>query len=140
MWLAKLTIITSITCPFYGCLCDDIELTVEDGRIIKMKNGCFLSNAKFFNFNNAHRIQKPLIRKNGKLVEVSFEEALHKAAEILANANYPLLYGWSSTSCEAQRIGIELAEQVGGFFDSTSSVCHGPTVLGMRKQDFLRVL
>ena len=98
-----------------------------------MKNGCFLSNAKFFNFNNAHRIQKPLIRKNGKLVEVSFEEALHKSAEILANANYPLLYGWSSTSCEAQRIGIELAEQVGGVFDNTSSVCHGPTVLGMQE-------
>jgi formylmethanofuran dehydrogenase subunit B len=136
VWLAKLTIINSITCPLCGCLCDDIELTVEDGKIIKMKNGCFLSNAKFFNFNNAHRIQKPLIRRNGKLVEVSFEEALHKSAEILANASYPLLYGWSSTSCEAQRIGIELAEQVGGVFDNTSSVCHGPTVLGMQEAGF----
>ncbi len=115
-------------------MCDDIELTVENGKIIKNKNGCVLSNAKFLNYNNAHRIQKPLIRKNGVLVEVPFDEAIHKSAEILANANYPILYGWSSTSCEAQRIGIELAELVGGVFDNTSTVCHGPSVLGMQEE------
>jgi formylmethanofuran dehydrogenase subunit B len=133
VWLAKLTIINSVTCPFCGCLCDDIELTVENGKIIKMKNGCFLSNAKFLNFNNELRILKPLLRKNGELVPVSFEEALHKSAEILVNANYPVLYGWSSTSSEAQRIGIELAEQVGGVYDNTTSVCHGPSVVGMQE-------
>lgn len=133
MWLTKLTIINSVACPYCGCLCDDIELTVENGKIIKNKNGCFLSKAKFLNFNNKLRILRPLMRKNGELVEVSFEDALHKSAEILVNANYPVLYGWSSTSCEAQRIGIELAEQVGGVFDNTSSVCHGPSVLGMQE-------
>lgn len=133
MWLEKLTIINAVACPFCGCLCDDIELTVENGKIIKNRNGCFLSNAKFLNFNNELRILKPLMRKKGELVQVSFEEALHKSAEILVNANYPVLYGWSSTSCEAQRIGIELAEQVGGVFDNTSSVCHGPSVLGMQE-------
>jgi formylmethanofuran dehydrogenase subunit B len=133
VWLVKLTIINFVVCPYCGCLCDDIELTVENGKIINNKNGCFLSNAKFLNFNNELRILKPLMRKNGALVQVSFEEALNKSAEILVNANYPVLYGWSSTSCEAQRIGIELAEQVGGVFDNTSSVCHGPSVLGMQE-------
>jgi formylmethanofuran dehydrogenase subunit B len=127
------TKITSVACPFCGCLCDDIELTIDGGKIVKNKNGCVLSKTKFLNFNNPHRVQKPLIRKNGELVEVSFEEAIHKSAEILANAKYPVLYGWSSTSCEAQRIGIELAEQVGGVFDNTSSVCHGPSVIGMQE-------
>ncbi len=56
-----------------------------------------------------------------------------RSAEILANASYPVLYGWSCTSCEAQRIGVELAEQVGGVFDNTSTVCHGPSVLGMQE-------
>jgi len=133
VWLAKLTIITSVACPFCGCLCDDIELTVENGKVIKNKNGCLLSNAKFLNFNNDLRILKPLMRKNGELVQVSFEEALLKSAEILDNANYPVLYGWSSTSCEAQRIGIELAEQVGGVYDNTTSVCHGPSVLAIQE-------
>ena len=133
MWLVKLAVIKSVVCPYCGCLCDDIELTVENGKIIKNKNGCFLSIAKFLNFNNEHRILKPLMRKNGELVQVSYEEALHKSAEILAKAKYPVLYGWSSTSCEAQRIGIELAEQVGGVFDNTTSVCHGPSVVGMQE-------
>ena len=114
-------------------MCDDLEITVENGKITKNKNGCFLSIAKFSNFNNKHRIKTPLIRKNGKLVEVSYEEAIHKSAEILTRANYPVLYGWSSTSCEAQRIGVELAEQLGGVLDNTSSVCHGPTVLAVQQ-------
>ena len=41
--------------------------------------------------------------------------------------------GGVATSCEAQRIGVELAEQVGGVFDNTSTVCHGPSVLGMQE-------
>ncbi len=129
----KLAIISSVVCPVCGCVCDDIEITVEDGKIVRNKNGCALSKAKFLNFNKEHRIQKPLIRKNGKLVEVSFEEAIHASAQILANATYPVLYGWSSTSCEAQRFGIELAEEIGGVFDNTSTVCHGPSVLGMQE-------
>ena len=133
MWLVKLTIINSVACPFCGCLCDDIELTVENGKIVKNKNGCFLSKAKFLNFNNEHRILKPLLRKNGELVQVSLKEALHKSAEILAKAKYPVLYGWSSTSCEAQQVGIELAEQVGGVYDNTTSVCHGPSVVGIQE-------
>lgn len=131
--VVKLAIISSVVCPVCGCVCDDIEITVEDGKIVRNKNGCALSIAKFLNFNKEHRIQKPLIRKNGKLVEVSFEEAIHASAQILANATYPVLYGWSSTSCEAQRIGIELSEEIGGVFDNTSTVCHGPSVLGMQE-------
>jgi formylmethanofuran dehydrogenase subunit B len=120
-------------CPVCGCLCDDIELTVKDGKVVSVKNGCALSNAKFLSYAQEHRVQKPLIRKNGELAETSLQEAVHKSAEILANANYPVLYGWSSTSCEAQRIGIELAEEIGGVLDNTSTVCHGPAILGMQE-------
>ena len=73
------------------------------------------------------------MRKDGKLIPVSMDEAIHKAAEILANANYPILYGWSSTSCEAQRIGVELTEEVGGVLDNTAVVCHGPSILGVQE-------
>lgn len=125
--------IKSVVCPVCGCLCDDIELTVKDGKVISIKNGCAMSNAKFLSFAGEHRVRKPFIRKNGNLVETSLEEAVHKSAEILANANYPVLYGWSSTSCEAQRIGVELAEEIGGVLDNTSTVCHGPSILGMQE-------
>jgi formylmethanofuran dehydrogenase subunit B len=124
-------VIKSVPCPVCGCLCDDIELKVEGGKIVKVKNGCSMSEAKFLNYMG-HRVTNPLIRKDGKMVEVSFEEAVSKAAQILAAAQYPLLYGWSSTSCEASSVGVELAEEVGGVLDNTSTVCHGPSVLSIQ--------
>jgi formylmethanofuran dehydrogenase subunit B len=127
------SIIKYVTCPVCGCLCDDIEVTVKDGKVVSIKNGCSLSNAKFLGFAGEHRLQKPLVRKKGKLVEVPLKEAIHEAAEILANSSYPMLYGWSSTSCEAQRVGIELAEEVGGILDNTSTSCHGPSILAIQE-------
>jgi formylmethanofuran dehydrogenase subunit B len=126
-------VINSVTCPICGCLCDDIEVTVENNEVVKMKNGCAVCEAKFIGYKGEHRIHTPLMRKEGKLVPVSMEEAVHKSAEILANANYPILYGWSSTSSEAQRIGVELAEEVGGVLDNTAVVCHGPSILGVQE-------
>src|SRR5271157_5251664 len=126
-----MTIARAVTCPVCGSLCDDIELTIKDKEIVKVKNGCSMCESKFLSYSG-HRLLKPLVRKNGTLVEVPFNEALVKAAEVLANANYPLLYGWSSTSCEATRVGIELAEEVGGVIDNTSTVCHGPSELGIQ--------
>src|SRR4030042_1742363 len=128
-----MSIIKSLTCPVCGCLCDDIELTVENNEVVKVKNGCAMCESKFLGYKGEHRVKTPLIRKNGELVPVSMDEAVHKAAEILANANYPILYGWSSTSCEAQRVGVELAEEIGGILDNTAVVCHGPSILGVQE-------
>ncbi len=128
----KLAIVKAVTCPVCGSLCDDIELSVRNNEIVKVKNGCAMCEAKFLSHKAKHRPQKPLIRKNGELVETSVEEAVQKAAEILAEANYPVLYGWSSTSCEATRVGLELAEEIGGVIDNTAVVCHGPSILSIQ--------
>lgn len=128
-----MSVVKAVTCPVCGSLCDDIELTVRDGRVVKVKNGCAMCEAKFLHYNSEHRVMKPLIRKNGELVQTTLKEAIGKAAEILAEANYPLLYGWSSTSCEAIRVGLELAEEVGGVIDNTSVICHGPSILSIQE-------
>ncbi|MCW4016390.1 MAG: formylmethanofuran dehydrogenase subunit B [Candidatus Bathyarchaeota archaeon] len=128
-----MSIVKSVTCPVCGCLCDDIELTIADGKVTQVKNGCAMCESKFLNYISEHRTKTPLVRKDGKLVPVSYEEAIHKSAEILANANYPILYGWSSTDCEAQRVGVEIAENVGGVLDNTAVVCHGPSILGVQE-------
>ena len=119
--------VSSVVCPFCGCLCDDLEVILKDGKIVHVKNACIFSLTKYLNYWR-ERIRSPLVRKDGKLIETSLNEALERAAEILANASYPVLYGWSSTNCEAQRVGVELAEEIGGVIDNTSSVCHGPTI------------
>jgi len=126
-------VVKAVTCPVCGCLCDDIELTIENGQIVKVKKGCAMCESKFLGCNSEHRILKPLARKNGELVETSLEEAIEEAAGILAKANYPILYGWSSTSCEATRIGLELAEEIGGVIDNTAVICHGPSILSVQE-------
>ena len=127
-----MAVVRAVTCPVCGSLCDDVELVIEGNRIVKVKNGCAMCEAKFLCYNSEHRILRPLIRKNGELVETSMDEAIKRAAEILAEANYPILYGWSSTSCEAIRVGLELAEELGGVIDNTSTTCHGPSILSIQ--------
>jgi len=124
-------VVSSVTCPFCGCCCDDVEVIVENNRVFDVRNACALGASKFMGYNE-HRNTKPLIRKNGELVEASLEETIERCAEVLANAQYPLLYGWSNTSCEAIRVGLELAEEVGGIIDNTTTVCHGPSILAIQ--------
>lgn len=125
-------VISSVLCPFCGCCCDDLEVIIEDNTIVDVRNACALGASKFMEYS-AHRNTKPLIRKNGELVEVSLDEAIKRSAKILAEASYPLLYGWSNTSCEAIKVGLELAEEVGGVIDNTSTVCHGPSILAIQE-------
>jgi len=127
----KVPVFSGVTCPVCGSFCDDIELTVKDGVVTKVKNACAVGEAKFLKYAD-HRSARPLIRKNGELVEASLDEAIRKSAEILAEASYPILYGWSCTSCEAIRVGLELAEEVGGVIDNTSTICHGPSTLSIQ--------
>ncbi len=124
-------VISHITCPVCGDFCDDIEVTVQNNVITDVKNACAIGAARFLNYAS-HRQAKPLIRKDGELVEASLDEAIRRSAEILADAAYPILYGWSSTSCEATRVGLELAEEVGGVIDNTSTICHGPSILSIQ--------
>jgi formylmethanofuran dehydrogenase subunit B len=126
-----MSVVRNIVCPVCGCCCDDIEVVVRDNNIVDVKNACAISAAKFENYS-AHRNLSPLVRKKGKLEEVSLDEAIQKSAEILADAHYPVFYGWSSTCCEAVKVGLELAEEVGGVIDNTSTVCHGPSILAVQ--------
>jgi len=127
------TVISDVVCSFCGCLCDDIEVLVQDGKIADTRHACILGAHRFLNAMEPDRIKKPLIRVNGELKEASLEEATQKAAEILAKAERPLLFGWSTTECGAQQVGIALAEELGGVIDATTSVCHGPSVLAVQE-------
>ncbi len=130
MWV-DMPVVSKVVCPVCGCCCDDIELIAEGNRIVEARNACALGAAKFENYNK-HRNTSPLIRRDGKFTRVSLDDAIRRSAEILANSSYPILYGWSCTSCEATRVGLELAEEVGGAIDNTSTICHGPSILAVQ--------
>ncbi len=121
-----------VICPFCGTLCDDIEVDVDlfTNDIVEVRNACQIGTAKYFSSNPSdHRYNKPMIRENGELKETDWDTAIEKTSEILIKAKRPLLYGFSSTECEAQGKGVELAEILGGILDNTASVCHGPSLL-----------
>ncbi|RCV64200.1 formylmethanofuran dehydrogenase subunit B [Methanophagales archaeon] len=122
--------VTDVVCSLCGCVCDDITVEVEDNKVTKVKRGaCSVGKSKLMGHN---RIKSPAIRVNGELKDCSYDEAIKKAAEILAASRRPLLYGWSSTVCEADKVGVELAEELGAVIDNTASVCHGPSVLAIQ--------
>jgi len=124
-------IVEDAICSFCGCLCDDISVEVEEGKIKRVRHACRLGSSKILGHE---RIKAPMIRRDGELCEVGYQEAYDRAAEILLRAEKPLLYGWASTVCEAQKKGILLAEEVGGVLDSTATVCHGPSVIGIEEK------
>jgi formylmethanofuran dehydrogenase subunit B len=120
--------IENVVCPFCGCLCDDIVVEVEDNRITAAKKACASGRSLFL---NAHtQDAQPTV--DGEKVE--WPQAIDSAARILTDATYPLIYGLSSTASEAQRKAIALADLLGATIDGTSSVCHGPTTIGIQSQ------
>lgn len=121
-------VVRHATCTYCGCVCDDIDLTVEDNKIVKAANACVLGKAWFLNHNEPHGTPAALIKGR----PATAEDAIERAARILARARYPLVFGLSNTTNEAQRYALEIAEMCGGCIDTTTSVCHGPTEIALQ--------
>ncbi len=120
----NIKLVKNATCTFCGCLCDDMDLTVDvdEKRITKAKRACVLGRAWFAE----HVIEdRPAAMIDGK--EVSFDEAVEEAAQVLTKAKFPIIYGLSDTTSEAQRVAVSIADYMHGTIDTTTSVCHGPT-------------
>ena len=127
-------LVTDVICPFCGTLCDDLVVKLSDDgkQILEVENACAIGAEKFLHAQNPDRITRPRMKQeNGEWKEVSYEEAAKYTAKILCDAKKPLMYGWSSTSCEAQSTGHMIAEKVGGIVDNTATVCHGPSLIAV---------
>ena len=122
----------NVICPVCGASCDDIQVEVGPGTLTT-KNACKMGNAKFQEIVSEHRIRVPLVRDNGNLRNAQWDEAILRAAKILVEAKRPLLFMGSETSCEAMEVGLHMGEFLGGVVDSNSTVCHGPTAMGIQE-------
>ncbi|MHA1637631.1 MAG: formylmethanofuran dehydrogenase subunit B [Candidatus Thorarchaeota archaeon] len=117
-----------VPCTFCGCLCDDLVIEVSDNCIQSFKNGCAISKEKYLGHKENRRLE-PQIKGS----PVSLKEAIARAAEIIASSRRLLVYGLSSTENDAHREAYKIAEFTRGVVDNTSSVCHGPTILGAQE-------
>ena len=113
------------TCSGCSLLCNDIIVQSDGIFISEVIGACLKGKERFDQVSAKNRITSPLIRKNGELIEVSWDEAMNSVAKIIKKSNKPLLYGFSNVTCEAQEAGIKLAREINGFIDSNASICQG---------------
>lgn len=106
----------------------ELHVDLDEKKITKAKNACVLGRAWF----SEHTIEEgaPAAMIDGK--EVTIEEAIEEAAKTLVNAKFPITYGLSDTTSEAQRQAVAISDFIHGNIDTTTSVCHGPTGLAFQ--------
>jgi len=98
------TISEDMACTRCGCVCDDLTITVEDGRITAAEGACGLAEPWFL---DQGKDQPAAATIDGR--PTGFENAIERAAEILAAARNPLIYGLSRSSTEGQRAAVRLS-------------------------------
>jgi formylmethanofuran dehydrogenase subunit B len=95
-------------------VCDDIQLRVEDNRIVEAANACTLG-AEWFGDGRV---------PSGALVrgrQASVDEALKAGADALRDASRVLVFLAPDISCEAQRAAIAVADRLRAAIDSMTS-------------------
>lgn len=105
----------SVICSGCGCLCDDLDLTIVDDRIVEVANVClwgvsrFLTTKRFHPKKERRRLFEPQVRLKGRGETVTYETALEQAGAILARARRPLIYGLTNCGSWAQEAALRLA-------------------------------
>jgi len=138
------------TCPYCGCGCG-IVLGVRGERIVRIagdldnpvNNGSLCVKGRFaLDFVNApDRLTRPLIKRNGRLEDASWEEALALVArrfgEIKAAHGPDSLAGFSSAKCtnEENYLFQKFVRAALGTnnVDHCARLCHASTVAGLAR-------
>jgi len=97
---------SSTVCTGCALLCDDIEVSVEDGRLTHTRGAC-RQGVKHLTVSDSHYDEK----------------MLDVAAQMLSESSSPLFYGLSSMSNEAIELALELAERTGATVSFEASLC-----------------
>lgn len=108
-----MTIIEDATCTACGCLCDDIVLRAEGGRIVEARHACERGRAWFLADHG--RGDRPIATIEGRAAGPA--EAIARAAAILGGARAPIVLGLSRTTTEAQAAAVALADRIGAAID-----------------------
>ena len=108
-------IVPDAVCTACGCICDDIELHVQAERIAEARNACDRGSASLV---GDHARDQVACLVDGR--PASVEDGIDRAARILAEARYPLVFGLGESTSEAQRAAVSLGDRVGACIDVPS--------------------
>jgi len=137
------------TCPYCGVGCQ-LELWIKDNKIVKVKGADMVPNygatcvkGRFgLDFvQRPDRLSKPLVRKDGKLVECSWDEALDTVASKLGAIKKEhgpaALAGLSSAKCTNEENFVfqkfVRAAFASNNVDHCARLCHSSTVVGLAR-------
>ncbi len=120
--------IRDVACTFCGCVCDDLAVTVDAGRVVAATGTCALSDP-WLRGQNAHAPPAALVDGVG----VEPEAAFTRAAELLRESRAPLIYGLSRSTTEGQRAATALADRIGATIDTTASTGHAPSIMALQQ-------
>ena len=107
-----------------GCslFCDDVCVKLQKTELYSL-GLCRLGQGYYEAILNPSRLNTHLLRTSkGTHKPTSTDEALDRAAELLKKSKKPLLFGWSTSPNEVIQLGLQIARQVKGVFDSTASL------------------
>lgn len=113
--------VADAVCMGCGCLCDDIGLTADGGRIVAARNACPLGESWLLTTIPPG----PDAWLDGR--PAAAEAAVARAAAILRGARCPVVVGLPGATLEAQREAVAIAERIGASVDSTltPAAAHG---------------
>ncbi len=124
---------TNVVCTGCSLACSDLVVEVEDSRVERVWGACS---------HGVKRIKElPAKRLKSNL---SVNELIDKAIDLLRKSRKPLIYGFTSSTIETIKIGLSIAEKLNGVFDSEPSICqlHIPISfeVGLKEVGFEEVL
>lgn len=137
-------------CTYCGVGCN-LEVAVKNSKVksiqapydaaVNQGHTCLKGRFAFSFYNHVDRLRSPLIRKEGELVPVSWDEAYDyiadKLNDIKAKHGPDAIAGISSARCtnEENYLMQKFIRAVIGTnnIDACARVCHSPTALGMQR-------
>ena len=117
-----------VACTVCACVCDDLRVTVRDGRIVDYQPFCSRVGDWFQRQNSVPSVAATHCGRN-----MEFGDAVQKAADILRQARSPLFYGLSQSSTDGQRAALALADRLSATIDTTASEGHAPSILALQQ-------
>jgi len=105
----------AVTCLGCGCACDDLEVSVRDGRIVDISPPCPVGREWFGDGS-----VPDAITKGGKAA--TLEQAIAEAARVLmAEAGRTIVYLGPDLSTQAQRTALAIADLLHARVDTATS-------------------
>lgn len=118
----------NVACQRCGCLCDDLQVQVAEGRVRATANTCHIADPWFAELS-CQTDQPAAVAGQG----CSVDEALTAAVTILRESSAPLIYGLAGCSSSAARSALALADAIGATIDLAGRRCQQPAMLAMQQ-------